>query len=45
MLDIPEDLIINWDHTGFTYVPVSNWSMAEKGSKRVEMWGLTINAR
>ncbi len=37
MEDIPEDLIINWDHTG---LPVSNWTMAEEGSKRVEIVGL-----
>ena len=26
MEDIPADLIINWDHTGLKYVPVSNWT-------------------
>ncbi len=40
MEDIPEDLIINWDHTGLNYVPVSKWTMAEEGSKRVEIVGL-----
>ena len=40
MEDIPEYLIINWDHTGLNYVPVSNWTMAEEGSKRVEIVGL-----
>jgi len=34
MEDIPEDLIIiNWDQTGLKYVPVSDWTFAEKGSK------------
>ena len=40
MEDIPEDLIINWDQTGLKYVPVSDWTFAEKGSKRVEIAGL-----
>ena len=30
MEDIPTDLIINWDHTGLKYVPVSNWTMEHK---------------
>ena len=30
MEDIPEDLVINWDHTGLNYVPVSNWTMANE---------------
>jgi len=34
MEDIPADLIINWDHTGLKYVPVSNWSMEHKGPSR-----------
>ena len=37
MEDIPAELIINWDHTGLNYVPVSNWTMAPQGSKRVEI--------
>ena len=40
MEDIPADLIINWDHTGLNYVPVSNWTMAAQGSKRVEIGGI-----
>ena len=39
MEDIPEGLIINWDQTGIHYVPVSNWTMAKEGSKRVEIAG------
>lgn len=30
MEDIPEDLIINWDHTALHYVPVSSWTMQKK---------------
>ena len=37
---IPPDLIINWDHTGIHYVPVSNWTLAKEGSKRVEIAGI-----
>lgn len=41
MEDIPTAMIINWDQTGINYVPVSQWTMAQKGSKRVEVVGLT----
>ena len=40
MEDIPNDLIINWDHTGLHYVPVSSWTVVKEGSKRVEIAGL-----
>ena len=40
MEDIPNELVINWDHTGINYVPVSNWTMATEGSKRIEVGGL-----
>ena len=39
MEEIPKALVINWDHTGIKYVPVSNWTMAKEGSKRVEIVG------
>ena len=32
-------LIINWDQTGLHIVPVSQWTMAKEGSKRVEIAG------
>lgn len=35
-LDIPMDLIMNWDHTGVNIVPGSHWTIKEKGTKRVE---------
>ena len=41
MEDIPKEMIVNWDHTGMNYVPVSSWMMAKEGSKRVEIRGLT----
>ena len=39
MKDIPTDFIINWDHTSWKYVPVSNWTMEHKGAKRVAIAG------
>ena len=38
--DIPESLVINWDHTAVNYIPVSSWTMEEQGSKRVEIAGM-----
>ena len=38
--DIPDSLVLNWDQTGIHYVPVSNWTMDEEGSKRVEIVGV-----
>ena len=40
MEKVPSELVINWDHTGLHYVPVSNWTMAKEGAKRVEIAGL-----
>jgi hypothetical protein len=40
MEDVPNELVINWDHTGINYVPTSSWTMAEQGSSRVEIVGL-----
>ena len=28
-------LVINWDHIGLKYVPISSWTMAKKGFKKV----------
>ena len=39
MDEIPAQLIVNWDQTGINYVPVSNWTMEQAGSKRVEIVG------
>jgi len=33
MEDILVELIINWDQTSLKYVPVSNYTFADKGSK------------
>ncbi|KAK3084641.1 hypothetical protein FSP39_016716 [Pinctada imbricata] len=32
---IPDALVINWDQTGSNFVPVSDWTMEEEGSKQV----------
>ena len=40
MEEIPPALTLNWDHTGLKYVPVSSWTMAKEGSKRVEISGI-----
>ena len=40
MEDIPNELVINWDYTGINYIPVSNWTMAIEGLKRIEVAGL-----
>ena len=41
MEDIPAELVFNWDQTGLNLVPASNWTMEVRGSKRVEVAGLT----
>lgn len=38
---IPEELIINWDQTPLKYVPCGQWTMAEKGSSKVALAGLS----
>ena len=40
MMDIPPELVINWDQTGIKIVPVSSWTMEKKGAKRVEIAGV-----
>ena len=40
MESVPDELVINWDHTGVHYVPTSDWTMAAEGSDRVEIVGL-----
>ena len=42
MNEIPKELIINFDQTGIHYVPVSDWTMAEEGAKRVELVGKDV---
>jgi len=43
MEEIPNSLVLNWDQTEIHYVPVSNWTMAKEGSKRVEIVELKTN--
>ena len=40
MQEIPSDLSINWDQTGIKIVPVSSWTMEQKGAKRIEVAGI-----
>jgi len=40
MEDIPEDVIVNWDQTAIKYIPLSNWTMVQEGSKWVEVIGI-----
>ena len=37
MDEIPEDLVINFDHTGINYVPVTSWTMEQEVAKCVEV--------
>lgn len=37
IVEMAKALVINWDHTGIHYVPVSSWTMAQEGSKCVEI--------
>ena len=37
---IPADLILNWDHIGMRMVPVNDWTMTTRGSKRVSVTDL-----
>ena len=39
-IQIPGQLAFNCDHTGTKLVPASDWTMAEEGSKQVEVRGL-----
>lgn len=41
MEEVPPELILNWDQTGIKLVPSSSWTMASRGSGRVEMTGVT----
>ena len=39
MDEVPLELIINWDQTALSYVPVSQCTMEEEGAKQVEIDG------
>ena len=40
MEEIPDEMVINWDQIAIKYIPLSDWTMAAKGSKRVEVFGI-----
>ena len=39
MEEIPQELILNWDKTTIHYVPVSSWTMAKEGCKKISIAG------
>ena len=41
MEEIPAPLILNWDQSGLKIIPSSQWSMDQKGAKRVEAVGIS----
>ena len=43
MEEVPDEMILNWDQTAIKYIPVSNWTMATEGSKRIELIGQDDN--
>ena len=40
MIEIPPELVINWDQMGIKIVMVSSWTMEKKGAKRVKIAGV-----
>ena len=38
--EIPDSLVVNWDHTGIKYIPTSSWTMEKEGKKRAEVLGI-----
>ena len=40
MEDIPDDVILNWNHTAMNIVLISSWTINLKVTKRVEIIGL-----
>ncbi|CAH1248589.1 POGZ [Branchiostoma lanceolatum] len=38
-LDIPDDMVINWDQTGVNIVPVGDWTLVEAGARQVPVVG------
>jgi len=40
LLEIPDGLILIWDHTEISIVPGSAWTMDQKGQQHVELLAL-----
>jgi len=38
--NIPDALVINWDHTETMFVPFRSWMMEKEGQKRVQITGI-----
>ena len=45
MEEVPMSLVINWDQTGVNFVPVSEWTMEEKGSRESKLLVFTTSIR
>ena len=37
---VPFELVINWDQTGSKFVPASQWTLADEGTKQVDVIGV-----
>jgi len=37
MNEIPKELILNWDQTGMSIIPTSDWTMEKEGASRVSI--------
>jgi len=40
MEDVPEDMIENWDQTAIKYISLSNWTVAQEGTKWIKVAGI-----
>ena len=38
--EIPKSLVFNWNQTAIRYVPVPDWTMDKKETKKVKLAGL-----
>ena len=45
MLEIPGELILNWDQTGIKMVPTNGYTMEQEGEKQVEITGRVISSK
>ena len=39
MDEVPAQVIINWDQTGISYLPASNWTVEQVGSNQIQIIG------
>ena len=43
--EIPDSLVVNWDHTGITYIPTSSRIMEKEGKSELKYWELMTKDR